>query len=328
MTRVRAVPLPSEASPIDRFAAAFLCTLNAGQSASEEALAEFTRARFELGPFPRDADLLRVARELGVHTAALPDRAPMDGVNYSHPRSGVAIHVRDDLSRARFETTFGHELREVIESAFRRVDSDYPAIPTHDNRRMNSHSDTFASALLMQKEPSQRLLETLGYDPITFANQTGRSLSSVIVRMQTLFPKGCGLPAPIAGYWLYEPPVRTARGDSGSDLVVRQVVVLNGFSLSSAKPASSALARLLPKRHSSMMDSEDAYTTALLGAPGMRTLPALDMFGTERYIVFTEPIVRGTVATKVVLVATRAECLPLMSPWLDRVGLLEGARAG
>jgi len=324
VTRVRAVPLRSEAPLIERFAAEFLETLNVGESAGEEALAEFTRARFELGPFPRDADLHRVLRELGVRTAALPDRAPMDGANYSHPDAGTAIHLRDDLPRARFETTLAHELREVIENAFRQVDRDYPAIPTNDNKRMNPHSDRFASVLLMQKEASQRLFETLGYDPITFASQTGRSLSSVIVRMQTLFPKGCGLAAPIAGYWLYEPPLRTTRRASVSELVVRQIALLNGFSLARARPESRALAELLPMRHASVFRSPDACEAIRSGHAQMRTLPVLDRFG-ESHVVFAEPVTHGSVATKVLLAAIHFDCLPLVTRWFERAGLWEGA---
>jgi hypothetical protein len=76
--------------------------------------------------------------------------------------------LRETLPQARAETTFCHELREVLENAFKRVKPSYRGLDTHNNAVMNPKSDHFAAHLLMGSEAS-RDCRSAGYDFIRFA---------------------------------------------------------------------------------------------------------------------------------------------------------------
>lgn len=322
-------PLGKSATPLDRLASDFLASTALGDSINDEDLADFLRDRFQLGPFPRDRELLGLLKELGIAIGPLKGGTSLHGANFFHPATGPVIRIREEINRARYETTICHELREVLENAFRRVDPCYSGTTTHDNKSMNPRSDRFAGALLMAAQDSRDLLAALGFDPIAFTVRTGRSLSSVLYRMQSLFPAGCPFPAPVAGFWLYEPPFEEM-GDVGTplQLAARHLVPLNGFSTARAKARSAAVAHVLPARLSTVANSPDALMAATSGRPICRTLPALDLFGEETYVLIVEPVLRTSRISKVLLAAVRKDGICLVEPWLSRLEVVEALKTG
>lgn len=317
MTQLRVrPPLRKTAPSVDRFAASYIGTLPVGGRIHEEHLADAIRREFSLGPFPKDRGLLRLARELEITTVPLPTNAPMDGTNTYHEATGPMIHLRDDLSRRRFETTFGHELREVLENAFARVDVRGGYTLTHDNHKMNPTSDRFAGYLLMETSSSRSLFRALGFDPVSFAASTQRSLSSVIVRLRTLFPAGVDGSAPVAGFWLFEPPFVPNRHAAPrlTEFRVRHTAAANGFSTAKGKVRSRALAQLLPMSHSPATASEPATAAFESRRPVARAIGALDLFGEESYVILCE-----SGDWHIVLAAIRTDSLPLVQPWLARL---------
>ena len=323
MTSARGT-LNSSAAPLEAFAERFLPTIQPGARVRAEPLAEAFREAFGLPAFPKEADLHRVMRELRVTTKLLPQGAPMDGLNLWHPRTGVEIFLREDLSRARTETTLSHELREVLENAFKRTDRSYKGIETHNNDRMNPESDRFAAYLLMQTEPSQQLFMEVGFDPVQFAYEAGRSLASVIIRMQTLFPIGCTVAAPVAGYWLYEAPWQAVRemAATSNELVARDIQALNGFSLAKSRVRSQRAAAILPASRSRASEIPEIEQAIAERRATANFTAALDLFGDEQYLLVAEPVFYGATPWKVVLAAVRKESIPLVRPWLARANLL------
>ena len=92
----------------------------------------------------------------------------------------TAILLKPDLSTRRAETTLGHEIRELIENAFKRVSPRYVGLDTSDNPAMNLESEQFAALLLMQGQAMHQRLDQIGFDLVRFAGERRRSLSSVI----------------------------------------------------------------------------------------------------------------------------------------------------
>ena len=153
-----------------RFAHGFIANVESYREVRSEALADAFREATGLGAFPRYSELCEAAATLDIRLEFLPAEAPMDGVNMWDNDDGPMIGIRADLSDRRAETTFCHELREVLESAFKRVHPAYRGLDTHNNREMNPRSDAFAAALLLQADAMHERLAALGYDLVRFAN--------------------------------------------------------------------------------------------------------------------------------------------------------------
>jgi hypothetical protein len=286
-------------------------------------LADSFRARFRVPSFARLPDLHQLCRRLEVPVTDLPPvsedlLAANTWLAGDHP----SIHLRPDLGTKRAEHSLGHELREVIENAFKRADRDYVGIDTRDNYAMNRESDHFASCLLMPQAESKRLMRELGYDLMLFAQQTTRPLPSVIYRTQSLFSANSGA-GPIGGIWLFEAPWSAVAGGkaTASDMRVTASARLNGFSMAKRKGQSAELARAaFPSKHSRLAEYELGTSALHSRSPKTECLTGFDMFEEQDFVVAAEPLfVRGT-PWRVLLTGIRLDFSRMVKPWLARLG--------
>ncbi|HXH22949.1 MAG TPA: hypothetical protein VNN10_13060 [Dehalococcoidia bacterium] len=290
-----------------------------------EHLVETFRQFYGLPPFPDASDLRQVCARLGITITALPE-APegLIAVNTWHDESPT-IHVRPDASMKQWETTIPHEIREVLENAFKRAKpKGYAGLDTHDNRAMNGKSDRFAGHLLMQSEATHERLWELGFDLPRFASERGRSLSSVVVRLQELYSKSSSSAGPVGGVWLFEAPWRlVARGRaSASDLVIRQRAHIKGFSLSKRGPHALFLEHgLLPRRELSAAQYALTEAAIEVGRPVMIEIDRGALFDGENYFVIAEPFFVRWVPWRVLVFAVRDDSLWILAPWIDRLGV-------
>ena len=142
-------------------------------------LADAFRYAFGLGAFPRLPALLTACKQAGIVIEWMPPGWELEGFN-AWPEDGQPyILIRSGMSDARTETTLCHEVREVLENAFKRVNPLYDGLDTHDNPRMNPESDEFAANLLMESAATRFWLEGSGFDYAEFARLSGRSIASV-----------------------------------------------------------------------------------------------------------------------------------------------------
>ena len=145
-------------------------------------------AEFQLPTFPQFADLVRVCQELGVAVERFRVATPgLDGAHTWHAEGAPVIYLSPDLPLVRQESTLLHELREVLEEAFKAANPAYVGLDPRHNARMNPVSDRFAAAVLMPKDVVRDELQALGFDLPFFARRYNRSLSSVLVRFDELF---------------------------------------------------------------------------------------------------------------------------------------------
>jgi hypothetical protein len=311
------VRLRRDAVEVERFAAKLLTSLTAGEQLRSEMLAEAVRSEYQLGAFPKLPELEELLRRLGIVRHRLVPGSGFPGLNVWAGSAAPEVHI-DESARVAFqETTIAHELREVIENACRRASPEYPAVPTHDNRRMNPKSDRFGSYLLMETQASARIFAKVGFDPLTFARQVGRSLPSVVVRMQTLFPGGTEFAAPMAGIWLFDSKDGRAAGE---DLVARISVSLNGFSAAKSDRIGVAARVLAPEPRARAGSHPDVRDVVLSRQPSVLRTQAVDLFGDLSYAKIIEPVVRNGDVKAVVFALVHAESLPLMQPWVRRLG--------
>jgi len=196
-----------------------------------EDLAESLRKFLDIPAFVRLPDLLSKCRSLGIVLEDLPPLSDdLFALNGWYDEGAPVILLRPDQAITRYQHSLGHELREVIENAFKRTGLNYRGLDTHDNQRMNPHSDRFASRLLMPTSESIALLAQLGYDLLGFSQETSRSLPSVVVRAESLF-SATSPAGPLAGAWLYEAPWPKVKNRKSQlrDLVITQHAFMNGF---------------------------------------------------------------------------------------------------
>jgi hypothetical protein len=302
-----------------QFAGEFIGGISHHKDLRTEILAEAFRAEFGLTQFPLYEELVHTCNAVGIHVSSLPPVAPMEGVNVWADGQSPLIKIREAMARARAETTICHELREVLENAFKRVKPSYLGLNTHDNRAMNPESDQFAGYLLMQSEAARAGLSINGFDVASFAAAAGRSLPSVVLRAQTLFPASWSQPAPVAGLWLYEAPWESVISGrvTATDLQLSQVARLNGFSTDKKKNAVGAF--VFPKQDGRGDDAEIVGEAVAKRLPVARALQGFDMFGDRDFLLVAEPsFVRGGL-WRVLVTAVRNDCLPLVEPWLHRL---------
>ncbi len=308
---------------LEDFARNYLRDIDHHSQVRTEHLAESFRQWFDLTPFPSLAELWDLCERLGVRLAPL-EGAPdgLLGVNTWVEGSGPTIYLRPDLHLRREETTLGHELREVLEHAFRRVKPTYVGLDPCDNQTMNQESDQFAACLLMQADASRERLRQLGFDVVAFAAERGRSLPSVLLRAQQLFPAGGEHEGPVAGLWLFEAPWHKVQAGTTTpdDLVVRHGVKLCRFSTAKARNGRARPAsRAFPTRGS----PASAYTlpaaALAAGHPVTATLAGFDLLRELDFCALAEPLfVRGA-PWRVLLAAVRTDCLHLVEPWRRRL---------
>lgn len=208
----------------------------------DEDLADCFRESFGLPPFPSYADLLSLCVRTGVRVDDLPAALPELPGAYGWDDEGApTIFLNPEIQRKKAEHTVGHEIREILESSFIRVRAAYRGLETHDNRRMNPHSDRFGAALLMPTAETKQALAENGYDLLKFAESKHRPLASVILRAQRLFPSRDPF-GPLAGSWLFEAPWSLMRGrpwPRPEDLRLVARAAMNGFSMAKGKAGAS-----------------------------------------------------------------------------------------
>jgi hypothetical protein len=314
---------------LEDFARNFLRDINHHGDVRTEHLAEAFREYFGLPPLPSLADLYGLCRRLGVEVGTLPPGpSGLLAVNVWYDSQGPAILMEQELTTKRAETTLGHELREVLENAFKLVKPSYVGLDTRDNKKMDPESECFAGCLLMQAQASRERLHQLGYDVATFSMETGRSLPSVILRAQQLFPSGSES-SPVAGMWLFEAPWGKVRDGSGTadSLKLRYRAHLSGFSIDKGGSASSKLAHLVfPSRSAAAGDFRLSLQCLADRRPVVASVSGFDLFGQHDYLVAAEPFFAVGVPWRVLMTAVRRDCEHLVAPYIRRLGVRMEAR--
>lgn len=314
---------PVELDTLLDFALDFTRDIDHYSQVRTEVLAESFRRRFDLPSFPSLDDLWKLCGELGVQLSRSPAMPPaLPGLNMWQMDGSPTILLNDDLSRLRAETTLGHELREVIENAFRRVKPSYEALDTSDNRKMNPESDQFAGYLLMQAEVSRLRLRDLGFDFALFAAGTRRSLSSVILRSRQLFPAAHPEHGPVAGVWLFEAPWVTVEAGRSSfdELRVNYDAHLSGFSTRKNSRPDRLIARhAFPERGRTAAQYPLALQAVNDRRPVIGYLSGFDLFGERDFIVGAEPFFAGGSPWRLLFTAVRRDCEAQVQPWVKRL---------
>lgn len=309
---------------LENFARAFLQGIDHHRDVRTERLAEAFRRWFRLTPFPTLAELYDVCSRLGIHIRENP-RLPLalHGLNAWPKGQAPAIYLREDLDIGRAETTLAHELREVIEHAFRRVKPTYVGLDPRDNRAMNFESDQFAGCLLMAADATRDRLEEIGFDLPRFAAERNRSLPSVLLRAQLLFPAGGEHEGPVAGYWLFEAPWgRVQAGESTpDDLVCTLTAKLCGFSTSAKGRCVEA--RVFPSRRARATSFALPTLALARRKPVAAFVGGFDLFGEQDFFAAAEPFFARGLPWRVLLAVVRNDSLDLVCPWLWRLEFQE-----
>ena len=308
---------------LSEFARAYIRDKAHHDDVRTEDLAEAFRAYFQLPPFPTLADLQRLCRRSGVTLKALPAKGGrLDGLNFRHAENAPEIHIREDLKRMRAETTLCHEIREVLEGAFRRENPAYVGLDTWDNKTMNPESDHFAACLLMQAEASRKLLARNGFDLVSFSRETRRSLPSVVLRLQSLFSIASGEKHPHAGVWLFEAPwALAAKGKAGpADMSAKHQAYLCGFSTAKDKGQEALFSRsYFPTRGSAAASFALARIAIETNKPVMLEEAIFDEDLAFMFSIVAEPIPFRSAPWRILLVAVQRNHAAALDGWLQRI---------
>jgi len=318
------VTIPERIPPILAFAADYLRSrgIKSHKDVRSDDLADAVRAVIGSPKFPTKADLLRLYEAFDISLQRLPPVGRLDGLNGWYGDGRPIVSFREDVLIRRQEQTLGHEVREVIENAFKRVDPDYEGLPTDDNPVMNKESDYFASCLLMPREESRSRLLELDYDYVRFGRELRRPLSSVVARSQSLFPQNSGL-GPVAALWLFEISWEqltkgTARVE---DMKVQAESKLNGFSTAKDAGPVAEVARLLfPHRQSRVGEFQFVKRAVETRRPQGQILK-VDLFGDRDFLVVVEPISSSGQPWQALMTAVRLDCARMIEGWLQRLGM-------
>ncbi|HLF80014.1 MAG TPA: hypothetical protein VJB57_21250 [Dehalococcoidia bacterium] len=306
------------------FARSYISDITHHEEVHTEHLAESLRSFFGLPPFPTLTDLTQLCRKLGVAVKKLPSVPGMDGANIWAETTGPEIYLSDDLKVMRAETTICHEIREVIENAFKRCKPSYVGLDTSHNKVMNIESDHFAGCLLMQADASRRLLVSLGFDLVRFSRETGRSLPSVVLRLQSLYSLASGETEPHAGVWLFEaawPAVQAGHVDA-SLLHAKYQAQMCGFSLRKTSSQRSMVARgSFPRKGTCLADFGLGRVSLEDHEPIMEDLTGFDIFTEHDYIVVVEPIYYRTTPWRLLALAIRKDGVQMFDEWLHRLNI-------
>lgn len=303
-------------------AARFIRDIGHHRDVRSEELAEAFRDATGLGPFPRYTELCEAAGRLDIRIEFLPATSPFEGSNTWGTDDGPVLYVRRGLTDAREETTLCHELRELLENAFKRVKPSYEAMDTHDNDRMNPRSDAFAGALLMQAGPTHELLANLGFDLAAVSRVSARSLPAVFMRVRTVLSASSAFDGPVAGFWLYEAgwDIVKSGTSEAEDLRVRHLTQTKGFSLSDKNASIPFLPARLPSQGSGADEFPMAAAALSTGAPTCARVGPPTLFDPSPYVAVAEPLFAYDGSPRrVVLSVVRRDGLVMMRPWLERL---------
>jgi len=310
---------------VRQFARSYVRGITHHRQVHTEHLAEAIRGFGGLSSFPTLRELQAFCVRFGISLKSLPRVAEgMDGLNLWVASAGPEIYLRDDLKQMRAETTICHEIREVIENAFKLENAGYEGLDTSDNKVMNPESDHFASCLLMQADASKKHLTALGFDLLRFSRETGRSLPSVVLRLQNLYSVSSGEKKPAAGIWLFEAPWPLVQAGTAtpSTMAAKYSAQLCGFSMRKGGPPEALVARgSFPAKNSKLMDFAIGALAVQKRAAMMADLSGFDLFLEHNYHVVAEPILTRHGPWRLLAVAVRNDGLPLFNPWLQRLSI-------
>jgi len=308
---------------LDDFAYAFLKDKRHFNEVHAEDLAEAFRAHFAMPDFPSIVDLRKLCTSLGIAVRALPPDLDASGLNTWSEEFGHEIYLNESTTLVHYQHTLCHELREVIEQTFARTHPHYVPLDTHNNDVMNPLSDRFAACLLMPADPTRHALRSVGFDVVRFAADTVRSVSSVVLRAQELFPAGAS--DGIAGaVWLFERDwkQRDVPGIAMSDMHLRHRAHLGGFSMDKKGTARAKAARaIFPTKGTTVDQFAPAMKAFGRRRPYVVELGLLDLFAEERFIVGAEPLMSGVLPMRIVVTAVQTRYRPIVEPWLARLGV-------
>lgn len=210
----------------------------------------------------------------------------------------------------------------MLETAFKRENTRYDGLNTSDNKVMNRESDHFASCLLMQADRSRELLLQSGFDLLRFSQTTGRSLPSVVIRLQSLYSVASGQSKPYGAVWLYEAPWPEVEAGDGNkySMVLRHTAQLCGFTLKKGSSTRAILARrLFPAKSSRLIDFGLGFIAVEDAQPVMLDLVGFDLFEDHDFFVIAEPLhYRGT-PWRLLAAAVRKDCIEIFDPWIKRL---------
>lgn len=317
--------------PLQDFAHSFIRDKRTHNDIRTEDLAETFRRYFRLSQFPTIHELRDLCWRLNIEISPLPSGLDVSGLNAGGPTGGHEFYLRDDVSLAHYEHTLCHELREVLEQEFIVASSAYTGLDTANNDQMNPESNHFAACLLMQGDASRELLIGLGFDVVAFAYATGRSLSSVIMRAQELFPAKHAAGGVVAAIWLFEAPWAVRRLDQGvavMHLEMAHRAHLCGFTIQKARRAGAHVIRhVFPQRGSTAADFDTTLRAFRTRRACLSRVEGFDIFGDRNFIVGAEPILTGPLPWRIVMTAVRTDFERNVQSWLARLGLDSGAPA-
>ncbi len=304
----------------------------------EEDLAESVREWFILPEFPRLYQLQKLCRSLGIRLSEMPLRE--DGAaatnGWYEDSTPVIKYQPDD----RAEHSVGHELREIIEIAFKRAAPDYVGIDTSENDLMNPRSDRFAACLLMSKEPTRQLLKQLGFDLVQFSAETDRPLSAAVTRCQTVFADAGD--SPVAAFWLFESPWshKPAYRATPHDFRVVSSARINGFTPSVRLGRALSGVWATAPRWTDFGSQHRLVAEAVEGGQVRADFyEGANPLGDQGYVFAVEPILlkyrllktaagkRGRidvtrrVPRQAVMTAVRLDGKDCVRPWLERLDL-------
>jgi hypothetical protein len=307
---------------LEDFARGYIRGITDHSQIRTEHLVEAFRGFYGLPPFPSASDLSNLCVRLGIGIHPLMN-APEGLIGANAWGTGSpSIFISPDLSLKTWESTVGHEVREVLENAFKRVNKDYVGLDTHNNKVMNPESNSFAGHLLMQSKATRDRLWEVGFDLPAFSQEKGRSLSSVVVRVQELYSKRSAAPGPIAGFWLFEAPWPkvTSRAGSVRDLVVHQRAHLKGFSLNkSGRIGAMAKQGWLPDRGGNAADFAYVARSIDEGRPQIIELSDGGLFREDDLLVIAEPFFVRGVIWRVLVCAVRQDKAWMLEKWVARL---------
>lgn len=308
---------------LEGFSRAFLQNIGHYGDIRTEFLAQQFREWFCLPKFPGLGDLLEVCERLGINIERMYLPPSLPGANYWHATGSPSIVLSDDISIAYTETTLGHELREILENAFKRFFPTYVGLNTSDNHSMNRESDQFSGCLLMPADESREMLRNIGYDFMLFSSSMGRSLPSVIVRSRELFSSVAAVDGPVGGLWLFEAPWEavTTWSVRFEELRVTHQAVLGGFSLRKNGPMDAKLARIALPSKGDVASDYSVIHEALDTRHAVRfKVGGFDLFGDCDLVGVVEPLVAHDNPWRALLTVIRQDSVKKVGPWLDRVG--------
>jgi hypothetical protein len=245
------------------------------------------------------------------------------GVNVWGRECSPLVVINSNLGGKQRRSTFGHELREIIENALGRVSTSYRGIPTNDNKRMNRESDHFAACLILQADATANRLREIGFDFVRFAAERGVPLAAVVRRAQEIFSSRSTRAGPHGGLFLFQTPWSViSQRDSIFYVQLQHTAKLCGFSLARPRSRRSAdLGNIFPRPGS--LAGEFFAPTEAIGRqrPVTSFVSIPDPTGDEpiEFMTVSEPLYNQQGELYQLLVSALRPGSADFTPWVERV---------